>query len=47
MNRWTFDFAARFDYTAYDEITVNIDLVCGASSATVDAKLELIVLIQL
>ncbi len=40
MNRWSLDFAACFDYQAYDEITVNVDLVCGVSSAAVDAKLD-------
>ena len=40
MIRWSLDFAARFDYQAYDEITVNVDLVCGGSSATVDPTLD-------
>lgn len=40
MNRWSLYFAACFDYQAYDEITVNVDLLCGVSSASVDAKLD-------
>ena len=40
MNQWTLTFPARIDYSAYDEITIEIDLISGAFPVTVGAKLD-------
>ncbi len=40
MNKWSLTFPTLIDYRAYDEITVKVDLTSGASSVTVNAKLD-------
>jgi hypothetical protein len=40
MNQWTLTFPTLFDYRAHDEITVPIELVRGAASIKIDAKLD-------
>src|SRR5262245_20058073 len=38
MNQWTLTFPSCIDYSAHDEITVEIDLIQKASPVTVGAK---------
>ena len=40
MNKWSLTFPTLIDYRAYDEITVKVDLASGASTITVNAKLD-------
>jgi Aspartyl protease len=40
MNQWTLTFPACIDYSAHDEITVEIDLIHKAFPVTVGAKLD-------
>jgi hypothetical protein len=40
MNQWTLTFPACIEYSAHDEITVEIDLIYGTFPVTVGAKLD-------
>ena len=40
MNHWSLTFPTLIDYREYDEITVKVDLISGASAITVNAKLD-------
>lgn len=40
MNHWSLTFPTLIDYREYDEITVKVDVISGASSITVNAKLD-------
>ncbi len=40
MKHWSLTFPTLIDYRAFDEITVKVDLISGASAVTVNAKLD-------
>ena len=40
MNQWSLTFPACIDYSAHDEITLEIDLIHGDSPVTINAKLD-------